>query len=216
MAHFWSYSAIINGNYRQLRLFSLSFWTFEGTEFVTDAQNENKNQEDIVFYGIALGDLLAMDRVNVDAWAVNFNHLNSQGMTVMMEIHEVAVNELLSGTTLPFAVSEIMTKLQDNEARCTSEYPSVNWKRVKRDFERMEEKGHICLFEGNDPATIKVRYRTKQVFRDIVLDYYEQYAKTVRICMTKMQMNDSAASFAELVSDNPDLMSELGLEEQDD
>jgi len=38
----------------------------------------------------------------------------------------------------------------------------------------------------------------------------------VRICMTKMQMNDSAASFAGLVSDNPDLMSELGLEAEED
>jgi len=179
---------------------------------VTDAQNENKNQEDIVFYGIGLRDLLAMDRVNVDAWAVNFSHLNSRGMSVMMEIHEVAVNELLSGTTLPFAVSEIMTKLQNNEAQSSIEYPTMNWKRVKRDFERMEEKGHIVLFEGNDPATIKVRYRTKQVFRDVVLDYYEQYAKTVRICMTKMQMNDSEAEFAGLVADNPELVRELGLE----
>ena len=183
---------------------------------MTDAQNENKNQEDIVFYGIALHELLAIDRVNVDAWSENFSYLNSRALGVVMEIEEVAVNELLTGATLPFAVSEIMSNIESKEARSSSEYPGVNWKRVKRDFERMETQGHIVLCEGNNPSTKKVQYRITTEFRELVRDYYDQFAKSVRIMMARMQMNDSAASFAKLVADNPTLIRELGLEEQDD
>lgn len=128
-----------------------------------------------------------------------------------MVIHEIAVNELCSGKTLPFAVSDILNSVDESEMDKT-----WSWKLVKRQFEKMEAKGHIVRFEGNDPSKAKVRYRITTEFREIVRDYYEQYAKTVELIMTRMRMNDSAAYFAELVSDNPDLMSELGLEAEED
>ncbi len=183
---------------------------------MTDAQNENENQVEIMFYGIALHELLAIDRVNVDAWSENFSYLNSRALGVVMEIEEVAVNELLTGATLPFAVSEIMSNIESKEARNSTEYPKVNWKRVKRDFERMETQGHIVLCEGNDPSTKKVQYRITTEFRELVRGYYDQFAKSVRMMMARMQMHDSEAAFAELVADNPALISELGLEEDDE
>ncbi len=194
-----------------------------GNQIVTDAQNNNENHSQIEFYGISLTDLLAMDRINVDTWACNLSYLNSKALSVVMEIEEIAVNELLSNETLPFAVSEIVAKIENRESRSSyvkyrinNAYRPVNWKRVKRDFDKMEVQKHIVVFEGNDPGTTKVKYRTTTEFRQMVSEYYEQFAKTVRIMMACMQMNDSAASLAELVADNPTLIRELGLEAEED
>jgi len=165
------------------------------------------SQEDISFSGIGLRDLWAMDRLVEEAWAKNFAYLAGSRIRVTMEIHEIAVNELLTGKTLPFAVSDIINNVDADEMDKT-----WSWKLVKRSFEKMEAKGHIRLFEGNDPAKIKVKYRITTEFREIVRDYYRQYAKSVRVMMTRMQINDATASFEELVADNPDLISELGLE----
>ena len=181
---------------------------------MTIAQNNTE------FHGIGLRDLLAMDRVNVDAWAANFNYLNSRRMGVTMEIHEVAVNELLTGDTLPFSVSEIMEKVQQNEVyRKIAVGKNIvspwSWKLVRQIFSAMEQAGHLRRLE-QDSNKKKVKYVITAEFRQIVRNYYAQYAKTVRIVMSRMQINDSTASFTQLVADNPVLISELGLEKDDE
>lgn len=168
----------------------------------------------IEFYGLTLSELVALDRVNVDAWMRGFHYLNAREMSVTMALHEIAVDEMMNGEQLSFSVSEIMKIVEnkDIERRIEQETP-WSWKMVKATFDRMQEKGHIARLPTNSPSKKKVEYRITQQFREMIREYYAQYAKICKMISSKMQLNDAASTFDDLVKGNQVLIDDLNLED---
>jgi DNA-binding MarR family transcriptional regulator len=168
-------------------------------------------QSNTEFYGISIHDLMVMDRVNVAMWMTNFHYLNAREMSITMAIHEMAVSEIMIEDAVPFSVSEILQLLESRDTDRRSEDSAWTWKMVKTTFERMIERDHITRLADPDPRKKKKQYRVTDRFREIIREYYAQYAQTVHLMTARMQMRSAAAVFKEIAADNPDLVQHLNL-----
>jgi len=177
---------------------------------MTTAQSNNE------FHGISIRDLMVMDRVNVAMWMNNFHYLNAREMSITMQIHEMAVSEIMTGEAAPFSVSEILQLVESRDTDRRSEDSPWTWKMVKKTFDRMIERDHIMRIENPDPRKKKKEYRVTDRFREIIREYYAQYAQTVHLISARMQMRSAAAVFEEIAADNPDLVDQLTLGDQDE
>lgn len=163
------------------------------------------------FHGISTRDLMVMDRVNVRMWMNNFHYLNAREMSITMAIHEMAVREIMTDEAAPFSVSEILQLVESRDTDRRSEDSPWTWKMVKTTFDRMIDRDHITRLVNPDPRKKKKEYRVTDRFREIIRDYYAQYAQTVHLISARMQMRSAAAVFEELAVDNPDLVDELNV-----
>ena len=163
------------------------------------------------FHSISIRDLMVMDRVNVRMWMNNFHYLNAREMSITMAIHEMAVREIMTDEAAPFSVSEILQLVESRDTDRRSEDSPWTWKMVKTTFDRMIDRDHITRLVNPDPRKKKKEYRVTDRFREIIRDYYAQYAQTVHLISARMQMRSAAAVFEELAVDNPDLVDELNV-----